>query len=294
MKITVVACASYYGAGDSYEKAQLAASFMALGHDVQFIPIDIHHLLPHERYQLIADFAPDMLLFFPHETEVDPACLRAVIRCPLVLLLADDQWRRAFGLQMAAYADYVLAQALDSAQAYGAKYVPFEWGVYAPLWTGEPVARDIDVSFVGQNYGDRLTYLNALTLAGIDLFSRGIGYGGALSPQDMACLLRRSKISLNLSKASQGNVNAVKIRPFEIGASGAMILTEYAPGLENSFWIDTEAVFFATLSEMVDKARYYLTHDDERERIAAAGQARVLRDHTLDRRWAVLFEAMGI
>ena len=43
---------------------------------------------------------------------------------------------------------------------------------------------------------------------------------------------------------------------------------------------DREVVAYASADDLVEKARHYLADEDERREIAAAGQARTLRDHT--------------
>jgi predicted O-methyltransferase YrrM len=299
LKIGVIGCDSYYGNGASYEKGQVAASLTAMGHDVHFAAIQIHTPCTARILGELKAFQPDMCLLIPHQDEVDPVALRS-LNVPIVLLLCDDTWRREFGLQMAAYCDYVLGNAPDSVAAYGAKSVPFEWAVYAPLWTGGRVRpRDMDiqydVAFVAQKYGRRQQIIEALQSSGLRVLVRGMGFPGGSAPvEEMAALMRQSKIGLNLSRTSQGNLLQIKIRPFETGATGAMILTEYAPGIEKSFVEDIEAVFFRTDEEMIDKALYYASHDAERLAIAQAGQARVLRDHVLERRWTVLLEHMSL
>lgn len=292
MKLLVVGCDSYYYAGASYERGQIAASLEALGHNVRFVPVHIHQTATERVDATIKEFQPGLCLFIPHMHEVDPGVFHGY---PVVLLLADDDWRRGFGLQIAQNCDYVMANAPDSMLAYGAKSIPFEWAVYPPLFAGDDCERIYEVGFIAQNYGNRQEYIDALNGVDINTLVRGMGFpGGGVSPETMAALLRQCKIGLNLSKTSQGDKRQVKIRPFEIGAAGAMILTEYAPGIENSFIDGKEAIFFETLDEMVEAALYYLTHDSKREAIAAAGYARVMRDHTLARRWEVMFRAVGL
>jgi hypothetical protein len=293
MRIGVVGCATYYETGASYEKAQAAASLAAMGHEVYFAAI---HIFTPSTERILAElraFQPEWILLIPHQNEVDPAALRA-LNVPIVLLLADDTWRRNFGLAMSTNCDYVLGNAPDSVDAYGAKSVPFEWGVYPPIWVGTR-NEQYDLIFVAQAYGNRQEYIDYLRRAGLNVLLRGRGFpGGGAPPEEMGALLRQAKIGLNLSHTSQGNLLQIKIRPFETGAAGAMILTEYAPGIEKSFVEDVEAVFFRTFDEMADKARYYLDHERERLSVAVAGQARVLREHTLEARWKVLFTHMGV
>lgn len=294
MRIAVIGCDTYYKQGVSYERGQLAESLVDLEHDVLFVPITIYQTLSDALFEQLHRFHPELVILVPHVNEVDPANLRG-LNCPIVLLVADDDWRRDYGLQMAEHCDYVIANAADSMTAYGAKSIPFEWAIYPPLFQGDDCQRVYDVAFVAQNYGNRRDYIQSLEGVGINTLVRGMGFpGGAVSPQEMAVILRQSKIGLNLSGTSQGNTRQIKIRPFEIGASGAMILTEYAPGIVKSFIDGKEAVFFETIAEMTEAAAYYLAHDSKRESIAWAGYERVMRDHTLARRWDVILKAVSL
>jgi spore maturation protein CgeB len=45
---------------------------------------------------------------------------------------------------------------------------------------------------------------------------------------------------------------------------------------------------------MLDKIRFYLAHDAEREHIRQAGRARCLRDHTWQHRFASVFRQIGL
>lgn len=72
-------------------------------------------------------------------------------------------------------------------------------------------------------------------------------------------------------------------RTFEIPAAGAMLLAEDTPEHRELFRAGEEADFFSCIEELIDKARYYLTRDSLRHRIARNGRERVLRDFTWER-----------
>jgi spore maturation protein CgeB len=78
------------------------------------------------------------------------------------------------------------------------------------------------------------------------------------------------------------------MRLFEATGMGACLLTDWKPNLTELFEPDVEVAVYRTPAECVDKAHYLLEHDAERRAIAAAGQRRTLRDHTYERRIAVL------
>jgi spore maturation protein CgeB len=71
-------------------------------------------------------------------------------------------------------------------------------------------------------------------------------------------------------------------RHFEIAGAGALLMTEAQPGLDRLFEPGREMVTFENADDCVDKVRYFLSHPAEAKRMARAGQARVLCDHSAD------------
>lgn len=61
---------------------------------------------------------------------------------------------------------------------------------------------------------------------------------------------------------------------------GAFYLALYKAGIEEFFAPDREVALFRDGDEMVEKTRYYLSHDAERHAIAQAGQRRALGQYT--------------
>jgi len=81
----------------------------------------------------------------------------------------------------------------------------------------------------------------------------------------------------------------IKGRNFEVPACGGFMLTQAAEDLFNYYGYDKEIVVFNTLEELLEKTRYYLNHDTEREKIAMAGYQRTIRDHTWEKRFSDIF-----
>jgi hypothetical protein len=165
--------------------------------------------------------------------------------------------------------------------------------------------RDVDVAFVGG--------LNpSVHPAGVALVERLAarlplelwGYGGdELGPPlrerwrgeawglDMDRVLARTRISLNRHiEAAEGFANNMRL--FESTGVGSLLVTEAAPNLNELFEADREVVTYASEDELVEKVEHYRAHEDERAAIAAAGQARTLRDHTYRRRIAQLADLL--
>ena len=100
---------------------------------------------------------------------------------------------------------------------------------------------------------------------------------------EMIRILARSKVTLNchidLAAGSASNM-----RLFEASGAGACLLTDAKGDLARVFEAGKEVVTYASADEAAERAAWLLAHPAAREVIAAAGQARTLRDHTFDRR----------
>ena len=84
----------------------------------------------------------------------------------------------------------------------------------------------------------------------------------------------------------------IKGRHFEIPACGGFMLTAHADDLESYFKPGEEAVFYENNDDYIDKIRYYLEHDSEREKIAKAGYDRTVREHSYVKRLEEIFKAI--
>lgn len=94
-------------------------------------------------------------------------------------------------------------------------------------------------------------------------------------------LLRHSGVVLHREGDELDGCGAA-LRQFEVTGVGAVLLADTSPMLRELFEDGTEVVLFDGPADAVEKAQWLLDHPAERERIAAAGQARTLRDHTTD------------
>ena len=103
----------------------------------------------------------------------------------------------------------------------------------------------------------------------------------------------QSRINFNMT--SRQMKNAVNQRVFDAPACGAFLLTDYKAQLDEIFSGNGhDVVFFHDVGEIPDLVRYYLEHDDQRRRIAAAGREAVLNGHTYRHRLQRLLNTMRL
>lgn len=100
---------------------------------------------------------------------------------------------------------------------------------------------------------------------------------------DMYRILAQSRVTLN-RHIEIAEHNANNMRLYEATGMGACLLTDTKRNLSELFKLDREIVAYSGPEDCAQKVAYLLAHEAERASIAAAGQARTLRDHTYDRR----------
>ena len=102
-------------------------------------------------------------------------------------------------------------------------------------------------------------------------------------------LYNTSKIVLNVTNWDPARYVALNQRVFDVPATGAFLLTDYSPELEEHYRVGKEIACYRNVEELREKASYYLAQDAERERMAAAGYRKALTLPTIrDRMRAVI------
>ncbi len=184
-----------------------------------------------------------------------------------------------FRLGMAKQADFVFAAQKKGLEAFKKDGIPNP--VFLPHAV-EPLAypkqekftKQFDVCFIGHiNTRSREDALDRVFRE-----FTNFDYGQALFER-VAERFGNSKICFNI--AHNDDIN---MRNFEVMATGSFLLTNWIPTIEDLFEDGKHLVLYRNEEEMIEKTRYYLAHDDEREKIAAAGYEEVMKNHTIQNR----------
>lgn len=156
--------------------------------------------------------------------------------------------------------------------------------------------KTIDVSFIGQCYGNRPVIVQKLKEHGIQVEAYGLGWpNGPLSTQDMVRMYSRSKINLGFGGvAGYTNTYCLKGRDFEIPMSGGLYLTEYHSELERFYELDKEIIAYTDFNNLLEKIWNVLSNPEEAEDIRKKGRQRALNEHTWEMRFGKIFNLMGL
>jgi hypothetical protein len=96
---------------------------------------------------------------------------------------------------------------------------------------------------------------------------------------DMYNVFKGAKIVVNRHGDVAEN-NASNMRLYEATGVGSLLITDEKDNLGEFFEVGKEIETYRNPDELVEKIKYFLTHEEQRARVARAGQARTLREHT--------------
>lgn len=104
-------------------------------------------------------------------------------------------------------------------------------------------------------------------------------------------VLAQSKIVIN-RHISVARDYANNMRLYESTGMGAMLISDEKKNLHELFEISKEVVTYKDSLDLIDKIKYYLTQEDKRKKLAAAGQKRTLKEHTYRKRMEELINIL--
>jgi len=222
-------------------------------------------------------------------------------RCRIVGYSPDDMYARhnqsrPFLQSLPLYDVYFTTKSygVGELESLGAKEVHFVGNAYDSS-THRPMAVGANdreqfggrVGFVGAYEAERCRSMEFLAANGVPVRvwgpnwpSKSISKGLRV---EQRCLwgddyaLATCAFDINLGFLRKINRDLQTTRSVEIPACGAFMLAERTDEHQALFEEGMEAEYFDSNEELLDKVRYYLSHEDERKRIAAAGRERCIR-----------------
>jgi spore maturation protein CgeB len=230
------------------------------------------------------------LSFFPgevlRELKQDVKLIVGQIACPL----PPDSFLKGYDLILTSFPHFI-----DRLHALGVSSEYFRIGfderVLSLLGS---VNKDMDFSFVGgisRHHGGAIPLLEYL-VEQVDMRVLGYGadtlpssspvrasHGGEVWGLDMYRALARSRITLNRHINVAEN-NANNMRLYEATGVGSLLLTDRKDNLGELFKVGLEVLAYSSKEEAAEMVRHYISRPDEAQKIAIAGQARTLGEHT--------------
>jgi hypothetical protein len=265
------------------------------------------------QFELVRDIAPHFDLCVVPEQAAQADFVRAGARPIRIQLAANPRVYRPYpepriydvtfvGQRYAERADFLdhLHHNAVQVRAWGAGWQPRKRLDMAHLKAAAALVED--ERFDGLRRLVRRTPSSALTNSstpaadGVDTSAYG---GPRLLQRDLVRMFSASRLSLGFATAGSSHLTDkrlthLRLREFEAPMSGALYLTEDQPELGEYFEPGTEMLTYVDRDDLLDKARYYLAHQEESERIRHAAAERARRDHTWQHRFGELFTALGL
>ena len=108
---------------------------------------------------------------------------------------------------------------------------------------------------------------------------------------EMPYIFKNTDINLNITLRSIQR--GIPLRCMDIMGCGGFLLTNYQEDFLNFFEPFEDYVYFESRADLLEKIEYYITHDEERNRIAASGYEKVKAGHTYKLRLEEILDIVG-
>jgi spore maturation protein CgeB len=228
-----------------------------------------------------------------------------------VLWFVEDYLRFTYWREMAKYYDFVFTiqkgECIEKIKAAGAGevhylptacdpffHVPVELSKEDRERWGSPI------SFVGAGYHNRVQTFATMANYPFKIWGSEWPNGKPfdrlvqeesrrINPEEYIKIFNATDVNLNLHSSSERDGvdpsgDFVNPRTFELAACGAFQLCDERQLLPEIMEVGKEIITFSSREEMIAKMEYYLAHPEERRQVCERARARVIKDHSYERR----------
>ena len=256
--------------------------------------------------ELVEKEKPDYIFFLLIYDEFDPLIFLEIKKISpktkLMVFLSDDSWRyEDFGRYYSLFMDYILTAYHKSVSWHkkdGAENVWFSIGVNTENFKPLNLEKKYDVVFIGGAGQERAEYMRFLVQQGIkvDIFGHGWEkypefkdfYHFPLSSEEWVKVVNQSKINLSFSMGGSNKLQ-LKGRPFEVSACKSFILVGYNEDYRD-FFSKNELVMFKDKKDLLEKIKYYLKNEKEREKIADSAYKKITKKFSLMQELSIILK----
>ncbi len=173
----------------------------------------------------------------------------------------------------------ICTQHIPQLRKYNLHVYPIQYGVDTTyFYKKKNIKKTYDVSFVGHIvpwvHYERLFLMMYLRLRGMQIHYTTAAY------KSINAIFNESHIVLNKTP-----LNGFNMRVFEVFGSGSLLLNDFCEenGMTKIFLPEKHIVYYKSFEDCYNKIRYYIKHDDERERIANAGHSFAVQNYSWDK-----------
>jgi spore maturation protein CgeB len=104
---------------------------------------------------------------------------------------------------------------------------------------------------------------------------------------EMPYVFYYSKVNLNITLKSIKS--GIPLRAMDIMSAGGFLMSNFQADFLDFFIPDTDFVYYNDLTDLNEKVRYYLNHEDERRIIAENGRKKMEQHHNFQNRFEEIF-----